>query len=175
MSADKEWFGGAQVGHELQRGKVRPVDVAAALLLVLVAVVIEARAADCRWLAATVASKHFGEKPGKQYNERNWGLGGEACAGELLGVELRGVAGFYRNSYRIDSLYVGGSATMLRAGPFGAGLAAALVSGYQTEPIPALFPVLALEGKVFGANLSYFPSTKTNVAAVGLQVKWRWR
>jgi hypothetical protein len=150
------------------------LDMAVVLALLWAGAAIEARA-DCRWIVGTVASKHFGEKPGKSYNEKNYGLGGEHCLGDVLGMELRGVAGFYRNSYRIDSLYVGGSATLLRAGPFGAGLAAALVSGYQVEPIPAVFPVLALEGQTFGANLSYFPGTKTNTAALGLQIKWRLR
>jgi hypothetical protein len=171
---DKEWFCGASAADRPRR-RLKLLDALVIAVLLLTCWWIEARAADCRWVVATVASKHFGEKPGANYNESNWGLGGEHCLGEVLGMELRGVAGFYRNSYRIDSLYVGGSATMLRAGPLGAGIAAALVSGYQAEPIPAVFPVLALEADTFGANLSYFPGTKTNTAALGLQLKWRFR
>lgn len=151
------------------------IDMAAIMVLLWAVSSIEARAEDCRWIAATVASKHFGEKPGKHYNEANWGLGEENCLGTVLGMELRGVAGVYRNSNRIDSLYVGGSAALLRAGPFSAGVAALLVSGYEVEPIKAVFPVMAVEGARLGLNVSYFPPAGKNVAAIGFQVKWRWR
>lgn len=129
----------------------------------------------CNWASATIGSKHFGGEPGKDYNERNWGLGGEHCLGTVLGIPVRGAAGFFRNSKRIDSFYWGGSATFFRAGPVHAGIAAMLVSGYEIDPIKAVFPVLAIEGERIGVNLSYFPKTSDNVAAVGLQLKWRWR
>jgi hypothetical protein len=139
--------------------------------------IIEARADDrCTWVAATLASKHLSEsKSGKDYNERNYGLGGENCLGTVLGFPVRGVAGFFRNSNRIDSLYVGFSTTFLQVGPVSAGLATVLVSGYEIEPIKAPFPVVAIEGDRLGANVSYFPRTNKNVAALGFQVKFRWR
>ena len=145
--------------------------------LLAAALIIEARADDrCSWIAATVASKHLSEsKSGKDYNERNYGFGGENCLGDVFGIPVRGVAGFFRNSNRIDSLYVGFSAALVQVGPVSAGLAAVLVSGYEVEPIKAPFPVLAIEGEKLGANISYFPRTNKNVAALGLQLKWRFR
>ena len=136
---------------------------------------IEARAEPCAWMAVTVASKHIGAEPDANYNESNWGLGSEHCIGSVLGVEIRGAAGFFRNSNRIDSFYFGGSATLLELGQARLGIAVMQVSGYQLDPILAAFPVLALEGRRLGANFSYFPKTKDNVAAVGLQLKWRFR
>lgn len=148
----------------------------ALIALLAAGLVIEARAADCRWVAATVASKHLSDsRSGKDYNENNWGVGGENCMGDLLGVPVRGVAGVFRNSNRTDSLYVGFSATLLQVGPVGAGFAAVLVSGYEVEPTKAPFPVVTIEGEKLGANFSYFPRTEKNVAAIGMQIKWRWR
>jgi hypothetical protein len=139
--------------------------------------IIEARADDrCNWVAATFASKHLSEsKSGKDYNERNYGLGGENCLGTLAGVPVRGVAGFFRNSNRIDSLYVGFSATLVKFGPVSAGIAAVLVSGYEVEPLKAPFPVVAIEGEKLGANISFFPKSRDTGAALGFQIKWRFR
>jgi hypothetical protein len=148
---------------------------AAAIAAVWLVVALEARADDCRWVSATLASKHLGASSSKHYNERNYGLGGENCLGTVLGVPLRGAAGFFRNSNRIDSLYVGGSATLVKVGPASAGFAAMLVSGYEVEPVKAVFPVVAIEGEKLGANFSYFPRTKSNGAALGMQLKWRFR
>lgn len=141
------------------------------------ALLVEARAEDrCTWLAVTVASKHLSaSKSGKDYNEANWGAGGENCLGTFLGMPIRGAAGFFRNSNRIDSLYVGGSATLVELGPVKLGVALMLVSGYEVEPVKAPFPVVAIEGRKLGANLSFFPKTKDNGAAIGAQIKWRFR
>jgi hypothetical protein len=139
--------------------------------------IIEARADDrCNWVAVTVASKHLSEsKSGKSYNEENWGAGGENCLGTFAGVPIRGVAGFFRNSNRIDSLYVGFSGTFAQFGPVSLGIAAVLVSGYEVEPLKAPFPVVAIEGEKLGANISYFPKSRDTGAALGFQVKFRWR
>lgn len=149
----------------------------AVLALIAAAVIIEARADDrCTWIAATVASKHLSEsKSGKDYNERNYGLGGENCLGTFAGVPVRGVAGFFRNSNRIDSLYVGFSGTLFQVGPVKVGLAAVLVSGYEVEPLKAPFPVFAIEGEKLGANMSFFPKSRDTGAALGFQIKWKWR
>lgn len=146
--------------------------LAAAALLALAPL---AFAEPCAWVAVTVASKHIGAKPGANYNESNLGLGSEHCIGSAFGTELRGVAGFFRNSNRVDSFYFGGSATLLEIGPARVGVALVQVSGYQIDPIPAVFPVVAFEGNRLGANVSYFPKTGSTVSAVGLQLKWRFR
>jgi hypothetical protein len=139
--------------------------------------IIEARADDrCTWVAVTVASKHLSEsKSGKNYEEFNTGLGIENCLGDVWGFPIRGTAGFFRNSNRIDSLYMGGSAEFARFGHVAFGLAALLVSGYEVEPIKALFPVMSIEGQKFGGNVSYFPKSRDTGAALGFQVKFRWR
>lgn len=129
----------------------------------------------CAWLALTVGSKHLGETSSKNYNEQNWGLGSEHCIGKLVGVEFRGAAGFYRNSNRIDSFYFGGSASVPVYGPAHAGVALLRVSGYEFDPVTAPVPVLSIEGRQLGGNLSYLPKTKHNAGAIGAQLKWRWR
>lgn len=149
------------------------------LLLVIAGIWIEARAEPCAWAVLTVGSKHINEAPGKDYNERNWGAGGEHCIGTVLGYEIRGAAGFFRNSNRIDSFYWGGSVTLLEYGPAKFGVALMRVSGYDIDPITAPFPVLAIEpaqpGITPGINLSYFPKSRSTSTAIGLQAKWRWR
>lgn len=148
--------------------------ILAIIAMIAAAVLIEARADECAWAVVTVGSKHIGGE-GKNYNEQNWGLGGEHCIGALFGVELRGAAGFFRNSNRIDSFYWGGSATLLELGSVKAGIALMRVSGYEIDAINAAFPVLSIEGRRFGLNLSWFPKTGDNASAIGAQVKWRWR
>ncbi len=143
--------------------------------LVAAAVLIEAHAEPCAWAVMTVASKHIGAAPGSNYNEQNWGLGAEHCVATVLGVELRGAAGFFRNSKRIDSFYFGGSATLFELGPVKAGIAVLQVSGYDIDPVTGVLPVLAIEGRRLGANVSYLPPHGKNVGAVGLQLKFRWR
>lgn len=136
----------------------------------------DARADDrCTWAVATVASHHLDDSRPRDYEQRNWGLGVEHCLGKALGMDARAVSGIYRNSNRINSVYVGGSFQVLALGPLKLGIAAVAVSGYEVEPIPAAFPVLFIEGSRMGINLAYFPKTSDNVAALGLQAKWRWR
>lgn len=146
--------------------------------IIAAAVLAEARADDrCTWLVVTVASQHFSstrDRKGREpdYEESNWGLGGEQC---LLGEDVRAVGGFYRNSNRVDSVYFGASWVPLRYKIASAGFAFLMVSGYQVEPVKAPVPVLMLEGKHVGVNLSYVPRTRYNDEVAGLQVKWRWR
>ncbi len=151
------------------------IDMAAIAALLIAASCIEARADNCAWAVLTVGSKHIGAEPGSNYNERNWGPGAEHCIGRLFGVEVRGAAGFFRNSNRVDSFYFGGSATVFEVGPVKAGVALLQVGGYEVDAITALLPVVAIEGKQLGANLSYVPPHGKNVGAVGLQLKVRWR
>lgn len=160
----------------IRQGKLKCL--AGALLAAALALGVAAQAdaqQPCAWLSVTVASKHINPKPGKDYNEENWGIGREDCIAQALGFELRGGAGFFRNSNRVDSFYFGGSATTQVYGPLRLGAAALLVAGYEVDAIPALLPVAAIEGDRLGANVSYIPRTKTNGAAVGFQLKWRWR
>jgi hypothetical protein len=139
-------------------------------LAMIVAVGVFSKAVSCDWLVASVASHHYGPGSGKDYEQRNYGLGCEHRIRENLDF----VAGFYRNSIRIDSTYVGVMWTAYRAGMFRLGTAATLVSGYQKEPVKALIPVVSVEGRTLGANLLIVPPTNANVGALGLQVKLRF-
>lgn len=152
------------------------IDMAVIAALLWVAASIEARAEQpCAWAVATIGSKHINGNPDKNYNEVNTGLGGEHCIGTVFGYEIRGAAGFFRNSNRIDSFYFGGSATLLEHGPVKLGVALLRVSGYDIDPLTALFPVLSVEGRQAGINLSWFPKTGSTASAFGMQAKWKWR
>ena len=126
------------------------------------------------WIVASVASHHFDDARPRDYEQRNWGLGFE----HELTRTVRATAGFYRNSIRNESLYVGAVWAPISFGVARLGLAAELVSGYETaksrEPVKALFPVLAFEWRTFGLNIPFVPPTDSNVGAVALQVKVRW-
>lgn len=125
----------------------------------------------CDWWVASVASHHYGPGSHKDYEQRNWGLGCEVKIKENWDF----VAGFYRNSLRIDSTYVGVVWSPWSLGPFKFGTAATLVSGYEKEPVKALIPVVSVEGRNLGANVLIVPPTKANVGALGLQLKWRFQ
>lgn len=142
----------------------------ASCLLMIAAVGVLAKAFACDWWVASIASHHFGPGSDRDYEQKNYGLGCERQLTERTNL----VAGFYRNSLRIDSTYVGVAWTPLRYGSVGLGTVAALVSGYEREPVKAVFPVVSIEGRHLGANLLFVPPTKTNVGALGLQVKFRF-
>lgn len=120
------------------------------------------------WIVATVASYHYNAD--KDYEQQNYGLGTE----HVLSENWRFASGFYRNSNRIDSTYAFLAWTPLRYGMLRLGLAGGLVSGYEKEPLKVAFPVLAIEGKHLGANITLVPQTKSNAGAIGLQLKVRF-
>lgn len=139
-------------------------------LLLIAAVGVFGKAASCEWWVVSVASHHYGPGSHKDYEQRNWGLGCE----HGVAKDVRFVAGVYRNSIRIDSQYVGFSWSPLRWGPVALGTVAAMVSGYEREPVKAIFPVVSIEGRHLGANVLVVPPTNANVGAIGLQAKFRW-
>jgi hypothetical protein len=138
--------------------------------LLIVAVGMLGKAISCDWWVASVASHHYGPGSGRDYEQRNYGLG---CERQLT-PSTNFVAGFYRNSLRIDSTYVGVAWTPLRYGMVGLGMVGTLVSGYEREPVKAAFPFVSIEGRYLGANVLIVPPTKANVGAIGLQAKVRW-
>ena len=129
-----------------------------------------------QWAVITVASYHYSGD--SDYEQENWGVGIE----HSLTGSLRVAGGYYRNSNRRDSLYFGLAWAPLQykvsEGKLRVGLAALLVSGYETvkdpELVKAVFPVVSWEGQRFGINIPIIPSTKDNAGAIGLQIKWRW-
>jgi hypothetical protein len=139
-------------------------------LALIVAIGAFGKAMSCDWWVASIASHHYGPGSSKNYEQRNYGLGCERQISE----KVRLVGGFYRNSLRIDSTYVGAVWTPWRLGPVRLGTAAILVSGYEVEPIKAVFPVASIEGRHAGVNLLLVPPTSSNVGAIGLQLKARF-
>ena len=128
------------------------------------------------WIVGTIASYHYSGD--KDYEQENFGIGIE----QTISGSVRVAGGYYRNSNRRDSLYFGLAWAPLQykvsEGKLRVGLAALLVSGYETvkdpELVKAVFPVVSWEGKRFGVNIPIIPSTKDNAGAIGLQVKFRW-
>jgi hypothetical protein len=139
-------------------------------LALIAAVGVFGKARSCDWWVASVASHHYGDGSDKDYEQRNLGIG---CEIEIS-AKTRAVAGVYRNSLRIDSTYVGFVHTPWKFGLVRLGAAAILVSGYQVEPVKAIFPVASIEGRHFGANFLIVPPTSSNVGAIGLQLKARF-
>ena len=126
------------------------------------------------WVNAGLLSYHFDR--GKNYNETNLGLGGEA----LLAPDHALMAGFYRNSEREQSRYLGYQWRPLHWQPGGvkvsAGIAVSAIDGYPTMNDKAWFlapmPIVAIEGERFGANLIFVPNVKHG-SAVAVQFKLR--
>lgn len=176
-------------------GSTNKWDAVKKLMLVIVGVLALAAStakAEDTWLVATVASHHFDSAKPKDYEQRNWGVGIE----QGLTENSRILAGFYRNSNRRESFYFGGVWAPLKLGPVRFGITGVLVTGYEgvevrsetgpdgkerrtvkinDKPLIAAFPVATIEAGRFGVNLAYFPKTSENVAAAGLQLKYRWR
>lgn len=131
------------------------------------------------WIVGSVASHHFDDSRPRDYEQRNWGLGVEH---ELL-QDLDFVAGFYRNSIRRTSKYIGfaWSPLILARGELGEvklGTAAIRIDGYGPKAMFAAFPVLGFEKRIGGAgigiNIPYAPKTKRNIAVAALQLKVLW-
>lgn len=139
------------------------------VILVIVAIGLWPAKAET-WIVATLAGYHYSAEPNKDYNEQNFGLGLE----HSLTQRVRFAGGFYRNSNRIDSTYIFVAWLPVERGAVKLGVAAGIVSGYEREPLKVAFPVLAVEGKSLGANITLVPRTNSNAGAVGLQLKWRW-
>lgn len=129
------------------------------------------------WAVATIASKHFGGDSNRDYNERNFGLGGEV----ELTERWRAAAGFMKNSNDIDSTYLLGAycAAQWYSGPWRTCLnvAGGAVSGYDVDLLWVVFPVISVEwNRSLGLNLSYFRTQESKANVIGLQIKTtgRW-
>jgi len=108
------------------------------------------------WLGVNGLSYHFARDRG--YNERNSGLGFEHHITDNWAV----AGGSYKNSYFRRSNYMGAVYTPWHYGtPDGlkASIGGALwfVSGYEENPVPIPFGVVALEHKRVGMNIGVSP------------------
>lgn len=132
------------------------------------------------WAVATCCAKHMNAPEGKNYNERNWGVGFE----HELTPRWRLAAGTFRTSERIDGMYVFAHNCTLQWRPdmwrtrVCLGFALGPVAGYDIDHIWAALPVLTVEVNRFaGVNLTYVPAGKTGDSdVVGMQIKTtgRW-
>ncbi len=145
--------------------------------VVLAAIAPAARAAEPSRLALDVnlASYHTRAWARRELNQVNPGLGLEYQASP----DWTALAGFYKNSYRRETVYALAAWTPVRINlPAGlhadAGIAAGLVSGYRRNEVPtaplaagAVLRVLTRTG--FGINLLAVPNSQSGSGFVGLQ------
>lgn len=133
---------------------------AAALLLAIIC----APASAAEFLTVPLASYHTQRKG---YNQINLGLGYERQIDERWSVG----GGFYRNSYRRDSLYVGGAYMRWKVGEVRLGSSFGLVTGYGGI-LPLAAPTAVWDGKKIGVAVMVTPPV-SGKALVGVVLRWR--
>jgi len=141
--------------------------------LIAIAIVATAPAvmADV-WINPGFYSYHLQRDRG--FNNVNTGLGFEASLTDTYSV----TAGFFRNSDRETSRYVGVYAMPFKAGAFKAGAAMGAFDGYPKMRdggwFPAIIPTVAYEGPRFGLNVSVIPTVGEKLhGAITFQLKYK--
>ena len=124
------------------------------------------------WLNPGFYSYHLQRDRG--FNNVNTGLGIEASLTDSYSV----TAGFFRNSDRETSRYIGVYAMPYKIGAFKAGAAIGAFDGYPKMRdggwFPALIPTVAYEGSQFGLNVSFIPTVGDKLhGAVTFQLKYK--
>lgn len=119
------------------------------------------------WLVASVTSFH--QERGR-YNEFNPGIGGE-----YGGDTWRAVAGAYLNSLSRETKYAGVSYTPLHFGRVSVGSTVILATGYSAGISILPLPVVAYEGRRYGANLIIVPPREGKGGVLGLQLKKKFQ
>jgi hypothetical protein len=110
----------------------------------------------------------------KGFNNVNTGLGFEAP----LSSTYSATAGFFHNSDRETSRYVGLYAMPVQIGAFKAGAAIGAFDGYPKMRdggwFPAVIPTVAFEGSHLGLNVSFIPTVGDKLhGAVTFQLKYK--
>lgn len=126
------------------------------------------------WFNPGFYSYHF--ERDKNLNNVNTGLGIEVPLTNVYAV----TAGVFENSDRATSHYVGLYVMPFDIGPFKAG---AVVGGFNGYPnanhggwFPAIIPVVALEGRQLGLNVSFVPTVQDKLhGAISFQLKYRFK
>jgi len=146
------------------------------LALATAAVLPAAQAVDLAstWVNPGFYSFHF--ERDKNLNNANLGLGIEVPLSNTYSF----TAGVFENSNRATSHYVGLYVMPFEIGPFKAG---AVVGGFNGYPnanqggwFPALIPVIALEGRQLGLNVSFVPTVQDQLhGAISFQLKYRFK
>ena len=114
-----------------------------------------------------IASYHF--KRGQGYNELNLGVGLERKLNERWSIG----GGYFRNSNRGDSLFVGATYAPWTLAGLRIGTAMGLVTGYEKSVLPAMLPTATWETRDFGVNVVLIPPADGKPGALGFQLKWR--
>lgn len=146
------------------------------LALAAAAVLPTAHAVDLArtWVNPGFYSYHF--ERDKNLNNVNTGLGIEVPLSDRYSL----TAGVFENSDRATSHYVGLYVMPFDIGPFKAG---AVVGGFNGYPnanhggwFPAIIPVVALEGRQLGLNVSFVPTVQDKLhGAISFQLKYRFK
>ena len=123
-------------------------------------------AAHRDWLTLSGLSHHF-QPDRRDWREVNPGAGLER---EFTGTPWTASAGYFRNSYDRNTLYIGGRWMPLAAGPFRFGAFGLLATGYPS-PVLVLPAVSAQIGRV-GANLIALPNLPGYSGYLGLQLRF---
>lgn len=133
------------------------------LLLILV-LAFQAAGANALDLTIPLGSYHFDRS--KNWQEKNWGLG----------VNYRNyVAGYYKNSYNRDSLYIGyhWKPDVLEFNRYlKAGLTMIAVSGYRSSPV-LMVPTISVETGDLAADFLIAPTLGKPVGFVGMQLRFK--
>lgn len=126
------------------------------LLLPLVTAIATSCAMADVWVNPGFYSYHFQRDQG--FNNVNTGLGFEASLSDTYSL----TGGFFKNSDRDTSRYLGVYAMPFKAGAFKAGAALGAFDGYPKMRdggwFPAVVPTVAFEGQKFGLNVSFIPT-----------------
>ncbi len=123
------------------------------------------------WLNPGFYSRHLDRDKG--FNNVNTGLGVEVSLTNTYSL----TTGFFENTDRATSRYVGLYAMPFRTGHFKAGAAIGTFDGYPRMRdggwFPAFVPTVAFEGRQLGLNVSFVPSISDRVhGAIAFQLKY---
>jgi hypothetical protein len=141
-------------------------------LLLALAIVAAAPAALADiWINPGFYSHHFDKS--KDLNNNNHGFGVEATISKTYSV----TAGVFENSDRQTSHYIGAYVMPFQVGALKAGAAVGAFDGYPKMRdgswFPAILPVMAIEGRRIGLNISYTPKIGDKLnSALSFQVKF---
>ncbi len=141
------------------------------LLLALAVVAIAPATWADVWINPGFYSHHFDTS--KNLNNNNHGFGVEASISKTYSL----TAGVFENSDRQTSHYIGAYVMPFQMGALKAGAAIGAFDGYPQMRdggwFPAILPVMAIEGRRVGLNISYTPKIGDKVnSALSFQVKF---
>lgn len=127
--------------------------------------------AESPWFALGSLSYH--QDRDANYNERNAGFGLEFPFSETTALAV----GFYNNSIRQHTNYALYQWTPWQLGTFKFGGMVGVADGYYANDggiVPVILPLVKIEGKHIGANLTFIPNMANMSAVAAIQFKIRF-